>query len=209
MGSSPSFLEPVVIPLIRGKSILDVGCGWGRWGCLFRTNHFEWGIDSFPQVSGIDGDEACCKACNDLGVYELVRQALVPCSLPRKEFDTVFASEIIEHLSESQIDIFIDGLISAAWKRVIITTPNFSCLKGGSDSPLGFNELDHHLSFIPQSYFLSRGFILRGVGFHGGASIKGKLILKCLRLFGLKYSECWTVNGFSYYMPSLAHTTVA
>jgi hypothetical protein len=194
---------------MRGDKILDVGCGWGRWGCLFRTNYFEWGISNFPQVWGIDGNEAYCKACNDLGVYVLVRQVLVPCDLPTKAFDTVFASEIFEHLPDSQVEVFIDSLINAARKRVIITTPAFPCLREGSHSPLDYNESDHHLSHTTQAESIKKGFTVRGAGFHGGLSIKGRLILKCLRVFGRDYSQWCPVNGLSYYLPSLAHTSVA
>ena len=41
MGGSPANLDPVVIPLVEGPRILDVGCGFGKWGHLCLTNYWE------------------------------------------------------------------------------------------------------------------------------------------------------------------------
>lgn len=189
MASSPSFLDPVVLPLVRGASILDIGCGYGRWGCLLRTNHFEWGLETFPTVFGLDGDFNNCRHAHSLGVYKEVWHKIVPCILPNKFVDTVLASEIIEHLDHESMVPFLTSLVSCARQRVIVTTPNFECLRQGSASPLGYNELDHHLSHIKVDFFKRHGFKVVGAGFHGGLSLHGKLLLKCLRIAGLAYSD--------------------
>jgi ubiquinone/menaquinone biosynthesis C-methylase UbiE len=38
VSSSPAFLDPVVLPLVKGTSVLDVACGLGRWGALPQSN---------------------------------------------------------------------------------------------------------------------------------------------------------------------------
>jgi len=209
MASSPSFLDPVVLPLIRGSEILDVGCGYGRWGCLLHCNHFEWGLEEFPSIIGLDGDLSNCAHARSLGVYKEVWHRTVPCSLPNKHVDTVLASEIIEHLDFAQIDSLLDSLIACARQRVVVTTPNFECYRGGSISPLGFNELDHHLSHVKRDFLTERGFKVVGAGFHGGLTFQGRVLMKCLRICGLAYTDWWPLNGLSYYWPSLAHTVVA
>ena len=58
MSSSPSHLDPIILSHIKGTTVLDVGCGYGRWGCLLRTNYWESDLDYPPTVDGIDGFEA-------------------------------------------------------------------------------------------------------------------------------------------------------
>jgi 2-polyprenyl-3-methyl-5-hydroxy-6-metoxy-1,4-benzoquinol methylase len=207
MGSSPSFLDPVVLPLVRGTTILDLGCGWGRWGGLLRTNYFEWGIESFPQVTGIDGDAACIEACRKLGVYQKLVCQLLPCDLPEKAYDTVIASEIVEHLTKDEVDTFLKSCEATAKYRVIITTPNFECLRGGSKGPLGFNQLDHHQCVVTQAELLQRGYTLVGAGFSARQYRPARALARLLKLLG--FDEWKVISSLSYSFPKLAHTTVA
>ena len=207
MGSSPSFLDPVVLPLIRGNSILDIGCGWGRWGCLLRSNYFEWGISEFPQVTGIDGDETCIEACQKLGVYSKLHCKMLPCQLPEKSFDTVLASEIIEHFRADQVDEFLESCEKSARFRVIITTPNFLCIRGGSDGPLGYNELDHHQCMISQKELIDRGYSIHGAGFSAKNYLPARMLAKALKILGWK--EWSAISSLSIAFPKLANTTVA
>jgi hypothetical protein len=207
MGSSPSFLDNVVLPLIRGNTILDIGCGWGRWGCLLRSNFFEWGIHELPVVTGIDGDAACIKACRSLGVYHELHCKVLPAKLPEKAYDTVLASEIVEHLAADQVGEFLDSCEKSARFRVIITTPNFLSLRGGSDGPLGYNELDHHQCMVSQRELLDRGYSLHGAGFSAISYLPARLIARALKILGFKQ---WNIiSSLSFEFPKLAHTTVA
>jgi hypothetical protein len=47
VSSSPSSAE----------TVLDVACGYGRWGCLIRSNFWEAGLSRPPDVDGMDAFE--------------------------------------------------------------------------------------------------------------------------------------------------------
>jgi hypothetical protein len=133
---------------------------------------------------------------------------MLPCDLPERAFDTVLASEIIEHLPPDQVDRFLESLQRTARTRVIITTPNFSCIRGGSDSPLGHNPLDAHLGYVSIQYLKERGFAVHGAGFGNRTYLRTRIFVKLVRIFGCKNPTVW-FSGFSYYWPRLGTCIVA
>ena len=58
MSSSPSYLDPVVLHLLAGESVLDVGCGYARWCHLIQTSSWEAGLATPPAVDGFDAFRA-------------------------------------------------------------------------------------------------------------------------------------------------------
>lgn len=164
MSSSPCYLDPIILPLIQGPTVLDVACGYGRWGQLMKTNFWEAGLSQPPLVDGIDGFEPNVTRCAGLGVYRSVLRHLLPEPLTGK-WSTVLACEIIEHLPESMIATTIESLEAVAERRIIFSTPNWEYLRGGGETLEGFNELEAHLSYIPRSYFQQRGYTIIGAGY--------------------------------------------
>ncbi len=207
MSSSPSFLDPVVLPLMRGASVLDVACGFGRWGCLLRTNYFEWGLGAPPVVDGLDAFAPNVEYVRKLGVYRNVWEAKVPCELPKGEYATVLASEVVEHLSLKDVAMALGSFEAAAGERVIITTPNWEWLRGGGETFLGNNDWDHHLSYISADYLRERGYTIYGAGFGNPRTLSVKVIAHLARLSGIR--DCSVFDSLSKQWPSLAHTTVA
>ena len=172
-----------------------------------RSNFFEWGLKGFPEVVGIDGDENCCKHARSLGVYSELWHRLLPAELPEKSFDTVLASEIIEHLQPEQRDSFLAQLEKTARLRVIITTPNSECLRRGSDGPLGFNGLDAHHSCMTIRQFRDRGYTVHGAGFGNRTYLRTRILARFARMLGLVPEQLFV--GFSYRWPHFANTLVA
>ena len=123
MSSSATFLDPVVVPLIIGETVLDVGCGYGRWGGLIRSNFWEAGLATPPFVDGLDAFEPNVSLCVSSGNYRRVWLQQLPGPIDGR-WDTVLASEIIEHMEQRDVPAVLDTLEGAAKKRVIITTPN-------------------------------------------------------------------------------------
>ena len=163
MSSSPSYLDPVVLPLIVGETVLDVACGYGRWCHLIQSNYWEAGLTAPPLVDGFDAFEPNVEHCRRAGCYRKVWQQTLP-SLLEGSWDTVLACEVIEHLPEHEVTAVVDLLEHAARRRIIFTTPNFPAFRGGVDTQLGHNSFDAHLSYVPRSFFRSRGYRLRGAG---------------------------------------------
>jgi SAM-dependent methyltransferase len=207
MGSSPSWLDPIVLPLIRGECVLDVACGYGRWGCLLRTNYFECGLAKPPIVDALDAFAPTVEYVQKLGVYRKVWQAELPCELPRGVYDTILASEIVEHLTMDTALKVMDEMEKAARQRVIITTPNWEWLRDGGETFLGMNEYEHHLSYISADLLRRRGYKIYGAGFGNPRTYSVKFLVHTLRLFGVR--DFSALHSLSKNLPSLAYCTVA
>ena len=164
MSSSPTFLDPIVVPLLVGETVLDVGCGYGRWGSLIHSNYWEAGRLSPPTVDGIDAFTPNVDFCATLPFYRNVRQHVLPHPLDGA-WDTVLACEIIEHIEQVHVLDVLSMFERVARRRVIITTPNWSDRRGGASTKLGFNDYEAHVSHISRAEFHSRGYKLRGAGF--------------------------------------------
>jgi 2-polyprenyl-3-methyl-5-hydroxy-6-metoxy-1,4-benzoquinol methylase len=109
----------IVLPLIRGDSVLDIGCA-SRYG----MDDWLHGLlaEQFPDVVGIDINEVTINALQTAGFRAHLADAQ-DFDLHRT-FDTVFAGEIIEHLDN------VHGLPSSVRRhlkpggRLVLTTPN-------------------------------------------------------------------------------------
>jgi SAM-dependent methyltransferase len=164
MSSSWSYLDPVVLPLLVGETVLDVACGLGRWGTLIHTNYWEAKLDHPPHVDGFDGFEPNVEYCRTHGAYRRVWEQMLPSPL-EGEWDTVLAVEIVEHIPQDDVVAVVDELERAARRRVIISTPNSPLLRGGLDTPVGFNPLEAHVSYVSAGFLRDRGYVIRGAGF--------------------------------------------
>ena len=199
MGSSATYLDPIIVPLIKGESVLDVGCGWGRWGNLIHTNYWEAGLKVPPIVDGLDAFEENVKRCLKLPCYRKVWHQVLP-SLLSGKWDTVLASEIIEHIEQEKVEDVIQLLENAAQKRIIITTPNWSYIRdqGGSNNPF-----EAHLSYIPRDFFRKRGYNIIGAGFGNPCN---RFVQKLLRF---KSTLAFTLQSVSRIFPSFGVMIVA
>ena len=129
MGSSPTFLDPVVIRFVQGPKILDVGCGFGRWGGLLTTNYWETcsgDLTGQVEISGFDGYSPNVDLARRSGFYDEVRHIVFPpLPIPSDSFDTVLLIDVIEHLDEVRGMNLIEEAKRVAIKRIILSTPNW------------------------------------------------------------------------------------
>jgi hypothetical protein len=207
MSSSPSFLDPIILSLIKEEEILDIGCGLGHWGFLLQTNYWECGFAHPPICDGADASENNVKFCHDLGVYREVSCQVFPVKIPYEKYKTIVASEVIEHMSYDQAMLFLDTLEESGAKRIIITTPNFEELHPGLHTCLGFNKYEAHESYIPRKVFRQRGYKIQGAGMSSHAGFAAKILKGGMYL--VKQHKSPLLSGIGYHFPFMAHTTIA
>jgi 2-polyprenyl-3-methyl-5-hydroxy-6-metoxy-1,4-benzoquinol methylase len=164
LSSSPCYLDPVVLPFIRGDTVLDVGCGYGRWGTLIHTNFWEAGLRAPPLVDGFDAYAPNVDLCAQHRDYRRVWQQELP-SVIEGKWDTVLACEVLEHLRQEDVQEVVNLLESVARERVIFSTPNFPDFRPGAETIVGFNNFEAHRSYVPRQFFRQRGYRVVGAGF--------------------------------------------
>jgi SAM-dependent methyltransferase len=170
VSSSPSYLDPVVLRLLVGETVLDVGCGYGRWGSLIRSNYWESGLDAPPAVDGFDAFEPNVELCRRSGAYRNVWQQRLPSAL-EGSWDTVLACEVIEHLEQAEVEAAVATLEAAARRRIVFTTPNWRYDRSGGDTLVGYNEFEAHHAFVSRRFFRQRGYSLARAGY--GNQVRG------------------------------------
>jgi SAM-dependent methyltransferase len=94
---------PVLVDLLRPRSVIDVGCGVGTWLAVFLEQGVidAWGID------GAWVDEAML----EIPPSRFIRRDLArPIDIGRT-FDVVVSLEVAEHLPAAAADTFVDSLV--------------------------------------------------------------------------------------------------
>lgn len=100
---APRDIVPLIMDLVKPKSVLDVGCGTGTWLKVFE----EHGVENYL---GVDGDYV---ERNHLKIplskfmtHDLRHELNV-----HKKFDLVVSLEVAEHLPETCADDFVNSLV--------------------------------------------------------------------------------------------------
>lgn len=166
MSSSPSALDPVILGLIDGDRVLDLGCGYGKWGTLLRTcwfdtaHHRASGAMAPALVAGIDRHKPNLQRLRGRDEYALLAQGdAFRLPFADKSFDTVLAVELIEHLTEAEGEQLLCEASRVAKKSVILSTPQYPGKRDGGDNPH-----EWHRSIWTVGKLRARGFIVHGVG---------------------------------------------
>lgn len=155
--SSSLLLDSVVLPLVDGTKILEIGCGLGKWGYLLRScwswaeaggKQDHWGAYLEPEyLVGIDLWLPSLRKVK----YHKIYDDVIMCDalhLPFKNncFDVVMAIEVVEHIEDKNKDYLYREAERVSKKTIIITTPRYPGRRGGVQTPDGTNIYERHVS---------------------------------------------------------------
>jgi hypothetical protein len=109
----PHVLE--VLAFVRPTTLLDVGAGFGKYGCLAREYADVRRVDALD----VQPPKLPCYDHIYLGdVRQLAR--VLPVDVP--SYDLALLSDVIEHLEKGEGHALLERLLERA-KRVLLTTP--------------------------------------------------------------------------------------
>ena len=208
MGDSPLELDPVVLPLVEGRTVLDLGCGFGHWAQLLRTHYHSDDPARRAVVTGVDVFAPNVEFCRQVGAYaSLVAADAVEFLTAQASgaFDTVLATELIEHLPRETGERLLVEAARVAGKVAILSTPNWRYLRPGASTMTGFNEHEHHVSSWTATDFRRHGYAVRGVGHR----IRAWPVRGVNRLFDALPTLDHVFAGVAVEHPAIAHTLVA
>ena len=109
MPSSDPITIPKVLSIverIRPRSILDVGCGNGRYGVLFRElldwNHGRLDPSAWwMHMDGVEIDESYLNPIHFYVYQRILKGNFLEVSFDR-QYDLVFMGDVLEHFTEAQ-----------------------------------------------------------------------------------------------------------
>ena len=176
--ASPVSLLPKVLPLVDGRSVLDIGCGDGLYGYALRTCWWQtisgskepdWVTRPNPKrespglLVGLDVDPRVLVKPVRHRIYDLAIVASAHrLPFPDHSFDTVLCVEIIEHLTKAQANQLLDEVERVARLRIVITTPRHPFREPGPYAELSdevrFSIPNSHKSMTRIAEFEARGY---------------------------------------------------
>jgi cyclopropane fatty-acyl-phospholipid synthase-like methyltransferase len=145
-----------LIQILNPKSVLDIGCGWGKYGFLSREILMgdNWNMNS-NLINAVEGYE---KNINDLqkNIYNniFLENALDYNNYLKQDYDLIIIIDAFEHFDEQKGRELIMKLKERS-KYLLISIPRYvSVQKGFSDDP---NKFEEHRAFWTRKMFKELG----------------------------------------------------
>lgn len=148
------------VPSVKGKTVVDVACGKGKWGYLVRTDR--------------GGDKAYLVGCDVFRPYlsyvkeHKVYDDCILCDATQPPYrnsvaEVVIACEILEHLEKADGHRLLAELERICKGKLIVTTPNVFVPQKGDEN----NVCQAHISAWNSKELRNMGFNVCGIGFRG------------------------------------------
>jgi SAM-dependent methyltransferase len=154
MGSSTHYAIPRVLWLaerLKPQSVLDVGCGGGKYGVLLRfilEEIFDPSCHDAIRIDGLDAFKPNLTHWHQL--YNQLHIGDLRDLLPKLEsYDVIYFGDIIEHFEKEEGREILRVLLPKARMGVIVTTPYHFFEQGA----LGGNEFERHRSLWKKKDF--------------------------------------------------------
>jgi SAM-dependent methyltransferase len=163
-----AFLRDDIAP---GERVLDLGCGEGRLTAIAAEHGAE--------VVGADVAEAALRRARE--AHPGIRFELVPPHGPfpfaDAAFDAVWASDVIEHVADTEQWVNEVRRVLAPGGRLLVTTPSVGPLRRALSPP---DPRGQHLRFYTRRSLRS---LLQDMGFHPVAvrRRRGQLLARAVR----------------------------
>lgn len=176
---------------LRGKSILDYGCGWGR---LLRLMYYYSDTDL---IYGIDPSERSLAVCRTSGITQnLALCDAIPKSIPflERQFDFAFSFSVFTHLSEDAARAVLRACRQAIAPHgvyvVTIRPEEFWTMRKGALGELTFESVvrQHRLRGFAFTPITAGGQDISAT--YGDASMTFDFMRR------MAYEEGWTVSFF-------------
>jgi hypothetical protein len=147
VSSSTHYAIPRVLWLaesLRPKRVLDVGCGSGKYGVLFRfvlEELFDPSEHDTLVIDGLDAFQPTVTRWHRL--YNRIHIGDVRALIQQLEpYDLIYFGDIIEHFDKDEGRAVVERLLPKARLGVIVTTPYHFFEQGA----IGGNEFERHRS---------------------------------------------------------------
>jgi cyclopropane fatty-acyl-phospholipid synthase-like methyltransferase len=145
-----------LIQILNPKSILDIGCGWGKYGFLSREYLMGdyWNMDT-TLINAVEGFE---KNINELqkNIYNNIffANALNWNDYLKQDYELILIIDAFEHFEENKGRELIK-ILREKCKYLLISIPRYvSVQKGYSDDP---NKFEEHRAFWTRKMFKKLG----------------------------------------------------
>ncbi len=100
-------IVPIVVNLLRPRSVVDVGCGTGIWLAEFLA-------EGVPEYLGVDGDHVDRALLQINPANFLPADLTAPLAVAGRRFDLAMSLEVAEHLPQGCAESFVESLTRLA-----------------------------------------------------------------------------------------------
>lgn len=185
----PHGLEKLRKEIGKNNSVLDLGCG--------RNSPLQYCRHRYSL--GVDLSEGYLRESKIKGIHsEYMMADITKVYFEPGSFDVVLCAQVIEHITEEEVNKLFDKMEKWARHKIIVTTPNGFLSKEAYDE----NEHQKHLSGWTIDELEEKGYIVRGISGMKIIRTRCKPSLFWRRIFDI-------TSKFTYFFPRLAFQLLA